>query len=141
MIVNSMTEISLYGIFDRGKANQERIVIRANETTNAGRFGIMVGVYQATTDEGGLATPIHDNLFWFGDGILNKDDWIVVYTGPGVPQHTKLSDSNEVAYVLHWGRTKTIFNTNLIVPILFSLDGVDIRKLQESELMLPSQTR
>lgn len=125
MIVNLVTEISVVGVFDRGIPNQERIVLRVNETVNLGQYGLMVGVRGSD----GTAFPIRDNLLWFGDGLVNSGEWIFVYTGPGEPRATTLPNTQERLYSIHWGRTETILHHRDFVPILFRVDAVQV--LQE----------
>ncbi len=122
MILNPVTEISVVGVFDRGIPNQERIVLHVNETVNLGQYGLMVGVRGGD----GTAFPIRDNLFWFGDGFVNRDDWIFVYTGPGVPKATTLPNTQECLYSIHWGRTQTMLLDHDVVPILFRVDAVQV---------------
>lgn len=122
MIVNLVTEISVVGVFDRGIPNQERVVLYVNETVNLGQYGLMVGVRGSD----GTAFPIRDNLFWFGDGFVNRGDWIFVYTGPGEPRTTALPNTQERLYSIHWGRTQTMLHHHDVVPILFRVDAVQV---------------
>lgn len=122
MIVNIVTEITVVGVFDRGIPNQERIVLRVNDTVNLGQYGLMVGVRGGN----GAAFPIRDNLLWFGDGFVNSGDWIFVYTGPGEPRATTLPNTQERLYSLHWGRTQTMLHHRDVVPILFRVDAVQV---------------
>jgi hypothetical protein len=120
MIVNTITELELVGTFDRGLPNQERIVIIANQTSNLGQYGLMIGV----RGPNGMAFPIRDNLLWFGDALVNKGDWIFVYTGPGEARTTLLPNTQERLYSIHWGRKETILHHHDLVPILFRVDAV-----------------
>ncbi len=65
MIVDLITELSA-GVFDRGIANKERIVLFVNESVNLGQYGLMIGIRGG---DGG-AFPIRDNMLWFGDAIV-----------------------------------------------------------------------
>lgn len=120
MIVSSITELIIKGVCDSGIPNQERIIIFVNETLNLGQYGLMLGVRSV----GNTAFPIRDNLLWFGDGLVNKGDWIFVYTGPGEPKATILPNTTEYLYSIHWGRDKTILHNQDLVPILFRVDAV-----------------
>ncbi|WKZ33090.1 MAG: hypothetical protein QY316_01390 [Thermodesulfobacteriota bacterium] len=131
MFVNLLTEIKTVDVYDRGIANQERIVLYINENLNLGQYGIMLGIRAGN----GSAFPIRDNLFWFGDGIVNKGDWIYIYTGPGQPTVTPLPNTNEKLYSVHWGRKETILNNREIVPIIFRTDVVQVL---ETAASLPS---
>lgn len=122
MIVGDINEIKIIGVYDRGIPNQERIVLYAEETVNLGQYGLMIGIRA----QGNTAFPIRDNLFWFGDAIITKGDWIFVYTGPGTPTGTNLPNTQQHAYTIHWGRSTTILASNEVVPILFRVDAVHI---------------
>jgi len=122
MIVGLIEELSVVGTYDRGVANQERIVLLVNTTINLGQYGIMLGI----KDQSGMARPIRDNLFWFGDGIVNKGDWLFLYTGPGEPRFSTIPNNQEKIFTLHWGRNVTILGDGIIVPILFKVESVQI---------------
>lgn len=130
MIVGLITELSVVGVFSRGIANEERIVIRANEMIHVGQYGVMIGVRLGQ----GFASPVQDNLLWFGDAILNKGDWVFIYTGPGNARVTNLPNSQEKLYSIHWGREKTFLSNTDLTPILFRVDAVLVA---ENLLSLP----
>ena len=120
MIVADLSELLLYPVAERGVPNSERIPIFVREMTDMGRYGLMVGHSGA----GGFATPFQDNLFWFGDGVVNAGDWLLVYTGAGTPRTLDWEQSpGSKLYVLHWGRPRTMFANSQIVPILFRTDS------------------
>jgi hypothetical protein len=122
MRVNDLTELTVVGVYDRGVPNQERIVIFANLLANLGQYGVMLGLRAA----GNSAVPIRDNLYWFGDGLINPGDWIFLYTGPGNATVTNLPNAQERLFSLHWGRPQTVLHNVGIVPILFKVDAVAI---------------
>lgn len=123
MIVNTIEELSLYPVEKRGIPNGERIPIYVKETLNIGCYGIMVG----SKGVDNTVNPFQDNLFWFGDAVLNKGDWIMLYTGKGDP---KADDWKEYPgakiYSIHWGRSSTMFANTSIVPVLFKVDAVNV---------------
>jgi hypothetical protein len=122
MIVNLITELTVIGVYDRAVPNQERIVLHVNETVNLGQYGLMIGV----RGWDGFAFPIRDNLLWFGDAMMNKGDWIFVYTGPGEAKMTGLPNTQERLYSIHWGRKYTILDTQDLVPILFKIEAAQV---------------
>lgn len=131
MIVGLITELSVVGVFSRGIPNEERIVLRANETLQMGQYGLMIGVRLGQ----GFVSPVRDNLLWFGDGVLNKGDWVFIYTGPGNARVTNLPNSQEKLYSIHWGRQVTFLANADLVPLLFRVDAVQVI---DSVLSLPS---
>ncbi|MFI5331210.1 MAG: hypothetical protein ACHQ2F_09300 [Desulfobaccales bacterium] len=127
MIVTLITEFTV-NVFDRGIANKERIVLFVNEKVNLGQYGLMIGIRA----QAGSAVPIRDNMLWFGDGIVNKGDWIFVYTGPGEAKTTMLPNNQERLFSIHWGRKETILHHPDLVPILFRVDAVQIPQEMEN---------
>lgn len=123
MIIAALQELELYAVADRGIPNTERVPILVREPTDIGQFGLMVG-YSDTT---GSAHPMRDNLFWFGNGLVNPGDWIIVYTGGGIQKtedwHTPPGSK---VYTVHWGRDRTMFTNGSIVPILFKVGAVHV---------------
>jgi hypothetical protein len=115
-----VTELSLVGVIDAGVPNQERILLRPTQIVNLGEFGVLLGKPQPA----GLATPFLDNFLWFGEVTIGPPSWIFVYTGPGQWQRTRLAETNEDAFVAHWGRNQTVFHDPEIVPIIVRIAGV-----------------
>ena len=133
LIVGDVTELGIVTIFDRGVANKECIAVAVREAVNMGRYGLMIGQHDATASRNSI--PFFDNLFWFGDGVVNAGDWLFVYTGPGAP-HTSLDGVNKL-YTLHWGKRHTMFANTTVVPILFRVDAVNILLPPEDQPQLP----
>jgi hypothetical protein len=122
MIVADLTELSISAVFDRGKANHERIVIAVHEAVNMGQFALLLGI----KSEGNSAVPLRDNFCWFGDGLVSPDQLIFVYTGPGEPVKSTLPGSEIVTYSLHWGRETTVLHNPEVVPMLIRVDAVNV---------------
>ena len=122
MIVSDIFELTMLDVIDRNVPNKERIVLIANETIDLGQYGIMIGLKA----QGNSAIPIKDNMLWFGNGVINKDDFLFIYTGPGESRSTTLPNTLEKLYTIHWGRDKTIFYQPEFVPILFRVDAVRV---------------
>ncbi len=132
MIFPEISELSVVKVFHPGVPNRESIAISVEEDTNLGQYGILVGLYQG----GGLATPFIDHLFWFGDGMVRKGDWIFVNTGPGTPSSTTASESDGKIFSIYWGKKQTVFANSNIVPVLFRLDAVNVLCPPENKLQL-----
>lgn len=123
MIVADLSELVLYPVADRGVPNSERVPIFVKEKTDMGRYGLMVG----HSGHSGFTTPFQDGLYWFGDGVVNAGDWLIIYTGAGTPRTLDWEQSpGSKIYVLHWGRPITMFANSQIVPILFRTDTVSV---------------
>jgi hypothetical protein len=122
MIVDSITELSIVTVLDRGIPNQECIAIKANAHVEMGQYGLMLGIYKNS----GMATPVHDSLFWFGDGQVSPGDWIFLNTCAGEASIGKTTDQLNNNYSLFWNKPKTLFANSNIVPILFRIDAVEV---------------
>lgn len=124
MILQNIPEISLYPVADRGKPNLERIQLRIQAPLNIGQYGVMIG-YRSIPDQN--TQPIPNLLYWFGDGLLNAGDWILLYTGSGKSTTNDWHDPpGSKYYSIHWGHGSTLFTNSSIVPILFRTDAVNI---------------
>jgi hypothetical protein len=121
MIFPPIIELSVVGVLDAGVPNQERIVIRPTQVVNLAQFGVLLA--QRTSAS---VMPLRDHLFWFSEIMIAPPSWVFVYTGGGQYQETVVPETNEKAYVLHWGKPHTLFNVpNLdIVPIVFRINAV-----------------
>lgn len=122
MIVQHLKELTVAAILNRGVPNHECIALQANERVNLGQFGLMLGRY--TPPNGAL--PYFDNLFWFGDGFVQRGDWLFVYTGSGKPSKNQASNGVNDIFCLFWGKPTTLFAETSITPILFRADAVDV---------------
>lgn len=122
MFLYDLPELKLYPVDERGVPNLERIVIYANDSIHMGQYGVMLGRYAGNA----TATPINDNLFWFGDGTLKADEWIVIYTGKGHPNVSKHQISGSNVYNVFWNREMTMFTNTELVPILFRINAVTV---------------
>ena len=127
MILQGISELVLIGVHERGIPNKERIVLRANDRLQMGQFGLLLGVKGAP----GFAFPIKDNFFWFGEGMVDRGDYVFVFTGSGNPQKSELPNSSEKLYTVFWGRAMTLFMDPNVVPILMRIDALTVDNPQQ----------
>lgn len=126
IVLSPIEEIEIVEVYDRGIANQERIMLKVKQTVEIAQFAVVVGLFNPTQPMP-IAQPLVDQFFWFGDGVVNAGEYIFVYTGPGTPRKATLAGKPEaVAYVLHWGRTSTLFANSLFVPVILKFGGIQI---------------
>lgn len=122
MIISSITELSLVRVFDRGEPNKECIAITVNETVEMGQFGMLIG----TVAPHGMVIPHPDHFFWFGDAVVNRGDWIFVYTGAGTARLGKAANGTNDLYTLFWNKAKTILARSTVVPVLFKIGEIQV---------------
>ena len=130
MIVNDLTEIKLFNVSKRGIPNEEKIALRVNESINLGQYGILIGIRLPSTNG---AVPLRDNMFWFGDLWVKKDDWIFIFTGSGERRSIKTDDNKNDIHIGFWGKDKTIMADPQVVPILFKIESVVLPELPEDK--------
>jgi len=118
----TINELKIVGVYDHGIPNMERIVLLANEPIDLGNYALIVGI----RGQEGQAFPLRDNFLWFGNGWLQKGDWLFVYTAPGEPKMTQLPNQSEKLYSIHWGKTQTIFQHKELIPLLVRMDAIQV---------------
>jgi len=122
MYVAPVYDLTLYGVENRGKPNEERVTLRAGGLhVDLAQYSLIVGYrpYEA-------AEPMRDYFFWMGDVRIDPASWVFVYTGAGQTRFTKTAGTNEPAYVVHWGHQFPLFTDSNIVPMLVKFSGVTI---------------
>ena len=135
LILQDVADLGIAGILDRAVPNKECIAIAVKRRVDVGQYGLMLGRHNSPSSD--TSVPFFDNLFWFGDGIVDAGDWLFVYTGPGEPGSTRANNGVNTIYLMHWGKPQTIFANSMIVPILFRVDAVDILLPPSDQPQLP----
>lgn len=117
-----ISELRIAAILSRGVPNQECIAIYVQERVNMGQFGLALCL------DGGLASvvPAHDHFFWFGEGLVSAGDWILVFTGPGVPKSTDHEVGGSRTFSCFWGKASTILADSNAVPALLQVSRVSV---------------
>lgn len=123
MLLQPISELNLVSVLDRNIPNKECIAVSVNAPTNMGEYGLMLG-FSNIYD--GMAIPLRDNFFWFGDGMVKKGDWIFIYTGSGTPTTTFTANGQSSIFTLYWNRAQTLFFNSNIVPMLFRMNAVQV---------------
>ncbi len=123
MILPPIYELALVGVADAGVPNAERILIRTSQPVNLAQFGVLLGLPFGMES---FAQPMADQFFWFGDTFVTAPGWVILYTGPGLHQVTYVAETNEPAWVYHWGKPKTLFGSSATRPMLVRLGGISI---------------
>lgn len=82
----------------------------------------------------GVYQPLSDYFFWFGAGVVQPNEWVFVYTGPGDARKTNIQGSPDTAYVLHWGHPRTLLADHSITPLLIKLGSMTIADPPQMDL-------
>lgn len=129
MILDELPEIKIMAVLDRGVPNRECIALRVERSINMAQYGMLLGISLYTN---GLATPIRDNFFWFGEGLMNVGDWVFIYTGSGENTFNPSSDNTHMNYTLYWNRPVTVLHNSNVVPMVFRMDAVQVHHTQSA---------
>jgi hypothetical protein len=135
MLLEQIEDLELFGVYDRGVPNAERIVLRANAIVNLGCYAVGLGV----KSENGMASPIPDQFLWLGEMYVDKGAWVFIFTGKGTPALTKELNTGGPMHVMYWHKDAVVLTHDLIVPMLYRFDGVRVgiglqQVLQAAEL-------
>lgn len=118
-----MTEaLIITDVQDRGVANRERISIKVNGYCDLGHYWLGLGIRQSQSE----IFPLNDNIFWFGRGYVNVNDWIFLYTGSGTPRVNDIPNQSGKIYTLHWRRQNVLFQSSEVFPYLISAPKVGL---------------
>lgn len=125
MIVESIEELQIIDVFDHGVPNRERVAIYVTDYCDLSDYCLLLGHIGVD----GTATPIKDQLLWFGHGAVSPGDWIFIYTAAGsttvntfVPERDPSATNHMVS--VHWGKDHTIFQNPGVVPMLIRIGGL-----------------
>jgi hypothetical protein len=121
MFLPLTTPLSIRSVADRGVPNSERILIYSLGSINLQNFIVGIGY----TGDNQLVTPIPGYVYYFDDIVVPEFSWIVIYTGPGQKQVSKLPSTGEIAFTYHWGSPNVLFQQPGIVPILFRISELN----------------
>jgi hypothetical protein len=136
MFLPPTTGLSIRGVADRGIPNHERIIIYSFSPVNLQNFILGIGY----TRDDRLVTPLPGYVYYFNDVIVPEASWIVIYTGSGQTQVSKLPPNNEVAFIYHWGSPSVLFEQPGVVPILFRVSEMSFPAAPAQALKLPDHT-
>lgn len=113
-------DLDIFGVYDRGVANKERIVLRVNRPVDLSQHFLFLGVRGPMNSE--VVFPIPDQFIWLGNGILDAPSWVFLYTGKGTPTVTRETNTNQPLQYLYWNKTQVALNHPDIIPVLIHSD-------------------
>jgi hypothetical protein len=129
MSLFGVEHLDIIDVLDKGSPNLERIAIYVKENCDLRDYILLIG--HRNID--GSATPIKDNMLWFGVAELNKGDWIFVYTAPGTTTIQPIEGTNSKLHSIHWGKDHTIFQNGGLVPMLCQISGVAMPEIPQPQ--------
>ncbi len=119
----TITELAISSVYKAGVPNSECIIINPLATVDISAYGVFVG---RRSGPDSLVTPVRDLFFWFGEGILNPDDCLILFSGSGEASR-KPAEGRPGYYIFcYWGRPTTLFHDNMYTPFLLRYDAIAV---------------
>lgn len=118
-----MSQIEIVNIFDGAVGNKERILFKANDFTNVGKYLVFTTIETMP----GKILDVPKYIYWFPNQEIKKDDYVLLYTGIG--QNTKFSNKlGTTTYIFYWSNKYTIFNTPADSLVLIKIENWNYKK-------------
>ncbi|WP_156880545.1 MULTISPECIES: hypothetical protein [Thermomonas] len=107
-------KISSYA--DAGNFQKERIVFKAISELELGEYA----VFCSALSSDGNATSGKKTAYWFPDGVIKKDDLVVLYTKKGTSS-TKELDGGRTAHFFYWGDDRAMWGSSSNAAVLLQV--------------------
>ena len=106
-------ELEIFGVYDRGIPNKERIVLRANLDTNLSTYCLVLGF---TGGNPNIIFPVSDHFLWLGNIIAAQNSWIFIFTGPGTPAVTQEINTKFPVQNIFWNKRNVVLDNQDLTP-------------------------
>jgi hypothetical protein len=115
-------DLELFGVYDAGIANRERIVLRVHRTVDLTQYGVMVGFKSGET----RIYPARDLFLWLGNTTIQGPAWVFIFTGEGQPTVSQETHTNEPIHAIYWNRPNVFFSNPNVIPALVNFGEVQV---------------
>lgn len=105
-------------VTDIGVLDKERIVIKALNNIDIGRYSIFKTGVNITGGKKVINNKIYV-AYWFPDKLISTGDFVVLYTKAGITSEVKNVDGS-TTHFFYWGLTTTIWegtNSTVLVSV------------------------
>ena len=119
----SVPELEIRDVLQRGVPNQECIMIKPRVAVDMGSFAMFIGLRASVPR---TVTPVRDLFFWFGEGMVQPEDWVFLFTGTGTPARVPIEASSGHYIFVYWGRPATLLHDSMYAPFILRFDAIEI---------------
>jgi hypothetical protein len=70
--------------------------------------------------------PISDQFLWLGNGSIDGNSWVFIFTGKGNPSVTSESSTKEPVQSIFWNKSTVVLEDSDVVPALCHWDTLII---------------
>ena len=123
MIIAS-PDLEIFGVYDRGIPNTERIVIRVNRPTNLAEYFVILGARGPFGMD--IIFPMSDQSLWLGATTIDIPAWIFIFTGSGKNGLSLEKHTSEPLHTMYWNKKQVVLTHADIVPAIIHVDHVQI---------------
>ena len=116
-------DLEMFGVYDRGVATNERVVLRAHTTVDLTYYALMVGI---TPNNGQTVYPAQDFFLWLGNTTIEGPAWVFVYTGKGQSSVSREKHTGEPIHSIYWNRPNVLLAEANVFPALIKFGDVQI---------------
>ena len=109
-------KLEIVRISDAGDAQRERVVLRAREDCDIGKFALV----RAISDESGPFAGSLSHGYWFPDVKVSANDLVVLYSRSG-NEKIKKHDSGRTTYFYYQEAEAPLYSKGNHAPVLFSV--------------------
>jgi hypothetical protein len=123
-MIQSPPIIEIFGVYDRGIPNLERIVLRVNGAIDLTQYFVFLGFRAPLNAD--LIIPMPDQFIWLGQTFIDTPGWVFIFTGGGKPGVSQEQNTKEPVHSLYWNKPQTCLGHQDIVPALAHFDHLII---------------
>jgi hypothetical protein len=118
-VTTVIPDLEVWGVYDRGVPNSERIALKANSHVPLSDFALSLGI----AGKNNSLVPAPDHFLWLGRTVMDVG-WVIVYTGKGDPIVTTEEHTKEPMQVLYWGKDDVVFTSPAVKVALLRVSQV-----------------
>lgn len=110
--------LEIIKIVDRGVDTKELVWLKVLADTDLVNYIIFDTEYL----EPNAISEVPKNTYWFQSKYVKAGDYIILYTGIGIPSESKNADGS-TNHFLYWGNNATIWNKKTDCAVLFEINS------------------
>ncbi len=117
-----LENLEIFGVYDRGVPNSERIVLRANGPVDLSWYCLLLGIAGAEES----LIPIRDEFLWLGRRTMESPGWVFVFTGAGQEGISQEKFTKDPIHMVYWHKPNVILENKEIIPALIMISSVQV---------------
>lgn len=116
--------LEIFGVYDRGVPNLERIVLRSTGQADLRSYYMMLGARVPLSSDRIL--PLPDQCLWLGERVVAPNSWVFVYTGSGTDIVTTENHTKQPLQAIFWHKPSVVLSNPDVIPFLVTSAYLEI---------------